>query len=117
MNYERLLDFIFDSSHVLLIAESSMAAHAPPLGFLVLLLDLPDEVTGAPQGFVAYMAVEPHVWGKGIGRMLLAQAEERAREHGLPTLVLMVTEENEAARALYAQAGFVTERRLLAKTL
>jgi len=35
----------------------------------------------------------------------------------LPYMSLMVTEENEAARALYERAGYVTERRLLSKPL
>jgi hypothetical protein len=32
-------------------------------------------------------------------------------------MALMVTEDNGAARELYAQAGYVTERRLLCKPL
>jgi ribosomal protein S18 acetylase RimI-like enzyme len=70
-----------------------------------------------PQGFIAYMAVEAHARRQGVGAHLLAAAEDAARVRGLPYLALMVTEDNESARELYAQAGFMTERRLLCKPL
>ncbi len=113
-SYEQLVDFSFQRSHVLLIAEKDLDG---PLGFLLLINDLPDEVTALPQGFIAYMAVEPHARRNGIGAKLLAAAEEAARERGLPFVAMMVTEDNAAARELYAQAGYVTERRLLCKAL
>ena len=78
---------------------------------------LDDEVSGLPQGFIAYMAVEPSARRTGVARALLAAAEARARERGLPHIALMVTEDNAPARELYAQAGYRTERRLLCKTL
>ncbi|MGP6159283.1 MAG: GNAT family N-acetyltransferase [Vulcanimicrobiaceae bacterium] len=113
-SYERLVDFALSQSYVLLIAENAVDG---PLGFILLLDRLPDEVTGMPQAFVAYMAVEPDARRHGIGASLLRAAEDVARENGLAHLALMVTEENEAARELYAQAGFTTERRLLCKPL
>ena len=113
-SYERLVEFAFDGSYVLLVAERAFDG---PLGFCLLLDTLPDEVSGLPQGFVAYMAVEPSARRSGIARALLDAAETAARERGLPYLALMVTEENAAARELYAQAGYWTERRLLCKAL
>ncbi|HEY0798990.1 MAG TPA: GNAT family N-acetyltransferase [Candidatus Baltobacteraceae bacterium] len=112
-SYLRLVDFIYTQPHVLLVAHDPQR----PLGFLALLDELPDEVSEAPQGFIAYMAVEEDVRRSHIASALLARAEEIARERGLPALALMVTEENDGARELYARAGFVTERRLLVKTL
>lgn len=112
-SYEGLLDFVFGQSHVLLIAE-----HAGGRAGFVLLLDaIPDEVTRMPQGFIAYMAVEPSSRGQGIGSRLLAAAEDEARRRGLPYMGLMVTEDNAAARSLYERAGYLTERRLLCKPL
>ena len=112
-NYRRLVDYAYEQSHVVLIAESPLER----LGFLLLLDGLPDEVTGLPQAFVAYMAVEPHVRRRGIGAALLQSAQAVARERNLPHLALMVTEDNAAARELYAQAGFGTERRMLCKAV
>ncbi|MBC5799558.1 MAG: GNAT family N-acetyltransferase [Candidatus Eremiobacteraeota bacterium] len=113
-SYERLVEFVTDRSHVLLIAET---ARAGPLGFLLMLDDVPDEVTGLPQAFVAYMAVEPEARRRGVAARLLGAAQDAAHVRGLPNLALMVTEDNIAARELYAQAGFATERRLLCKRL
>jgi ribosomal protein S18 acetylase RimI-like enzyme len=111
--YLRLVEFLAGESHVLLVAESA----GRKLGFLILLDRLPDEVTNAPQAFIAYMAVESDAQREGVATALLERAEQIARERGLPAMALMVTEENRAARELYAKAGFVTERRLLAKPL
>jgi ribosomal protein S18 acetylase RimI-like enzyme len=112
-SYEKFVHFALEQSHVLFIAESD----GERLGFAILLDGFPDEVTGLPQGFIGYMAVEPHARRGGVGRSLLHAAEDAARERGLPHVALMVTEDNLAARELYAQAGYVTERRLLCKAL
>lgn len=112
-SYEGLLDFVFRQSHVLLIAEDN----GKRAGFVLMLDTMPDEVTRMPQGFIAYMAVEPSARRRGIGSRLLAAAEDEARRRGLPYMGLMVTEDNAAARALYERAGFLTERRLMCKPL
>lgn len=112
-NFDRLLAIVDRQPHVALIAEDRKV----PVGFILLMTALPDEVTGQEQGFVAYMAVERERRGAGAGAALLAAAEDEARARGLPYIALMVTEENEAARALYDRAGYLTERRLLCKTL
>jgi len=111
--FDRLVDFVFDREHAALIAEEN----GEPVGFLLLLFDIPDEVTLTEQAFVAYTAVEPHARGRGIGAALLDEAEGLARAVGRRYLTLMVTEENAPARALYDGAGFVTERRMLTKPL
>lgn len=110
--YERLLAFMDYRAHDVLIA-----GDAEPLGFLLLLRDMPDEVTSGEQAFVAYMAVEPHARRRGIATALLRAAEEIALAAGLPHLSLMVTEDNREARALYEAAGFSTERRMMTKVL
>lgn len=112
-SYDRLLDIVENQSHVALIAELD----GTPAGFLLLLDRLADEVTGEPQAFVAYMAVERAHRREGVGAALMRAAEDEARSRGLPYIALMVTEENAAAQALYATFGFVTERRLLCKEL
>jgi len=109
----RLLETVEVQSHLTLIAECD----GERAGFALLLDDLPDDVTSMPQGFVAYMAVEPSLRRRGVGSALLIAAEDEARRRRLPYMTLMVTEDNAAARALYERAGYVTERRLLSKTL
>ena len=112
-SYDRLVDIVNGQSHVSLIAE----VDGKRAGFLLMLDELPDEVTGEDQGFIAYMAVERSHRRSGIGKMLLERAEDEARRRDLPYICLMVTEENRPARELYERAGYVTERRLLCKTL
>lgn len=112
-SYDGLLDFVFRQPHVLYLAER----RGTRAGFIILLDTMPDEVTRMPQGFIAYMAVEPSERRHGIGSRLLAAAEDEARRRGLPYMGLMVTEDNAAARALYERAGYLTERRLLCKPL
>ena len=114
LSFETLADYAFDRSHVLLIAETDLDGR---VGFLLMLDEMPDEVTGLPQGFIAYMAVEPDARRHGVATQLLAAAEEAARSRGLPNVALMVTEDNAPAREFYAHAGYVTERRLLCKRL
>lgn len=110
---DRLLEIVESQSHATLIAHVDGAR----AGFVLLVGDLPDEVTATPQGFIAYMAVEPEYRRRGVAAALLAAAEDEARRLGLPYMALMVTEDNAAARALYERAGYFTERRLLCKPL
>lgn len=111
--FDRLCEIVENQSHLAFIAHRG----GERLGFLLLLDELPDEVTLLPQGFIAYMAVEPAAQGQGVGAALLAAAENEARRRDLPYMALMVTEENESARHLYELAGYRTERRLLGKAL
>ncbi len=111
--YERLLDVVASQSHVLLVAREADL----PVGFLLLLDALPDEVALQPQGFVAYMAVEPAFTRRGVGEALLSAAEDEARRRGIAYISLMVTESNAPARRLYERAGYLTERRQLCKRL
>ena len=110
---ERLFDFVFAREHAFLVAEDG----SERIGFLLMLFDIPDEVTLTQQAFIAYTAVEPAARGRGVARALLDAAEAVARAHGLRYMSLMVTDENEPARALYDGAGFVTERRMMTKPL
>ena len=55
---------------------------------------------------VVGMYVVPEATGRGIGLQLLQALLERARAEGLESLVLTVTDGNEAARRLYERCGF-----------
>ncbi len=112
--YERLVEYVLEREHDVLIVD----AGGVPVAFALLIYDLPDEITLTEQAFIAYMAVEPAWQRRGIAFGLLMQSvEEHARRRGLPYLSLMVTEENVPARELYTKAGFTTERRMMTKTL
>lgn len=111
--FDRLDEIVTAQSHIAFVATEA----GKRVGFVLLLDELPDEVTLTAQGFIAYMAVNPDRRGAGIGTALLAAAEGEARRLGLPYMALMVTEENAAARRLYQRAGYRTERRLLCKAL
>jgi GNAT superfamily N-acetyltransferase len=111
--YERLVEYVLAREHDVLIAEIDGFT----AGFALLIYDLPDEITLTEQTFIAYMAVEPVHLRRGIARALMERIEDLARQRGMPYLSLMVTEENEAARELYAATGFTTERRMMTKAL
>lgn len=111
--FERMLHFVYGQGHEIFVAEED----GRRVGFVMLLDSMPDEVTLCPQGFIAYMAIEPNYRVRGIARALLEKAEDAARGKGLPYMGLMVTEDNVTARKLYEAAGYITERRLLCKIL
>ena len=63
--------------------------------------------------FVDNVAVAPRHQGRGLGRELLAFAEERAEREGLPEVRLYTNEKMHENLAVYARLGFEeTGRRL-----
>jgi ribosomal protein S18 acetylase RimI-like enzyme len=111
--YDLLVDYVVTRDHAMLVALDGDV----PVGFVMVVYDVPDEVTMADQAFIANMAVEPAYERRGVGRALLDAVEEAVRARGLSHISLMVTEDNAAARGLYEAAGFATERRLMTKLL
>lgn len=57
--------------------------------------------------YIAGMAVDEELRGRGIGTMLLEEAERIARRLGLAKLSLIVFEQNAQAHRLYLRLGFV----------
>lgn len=55
---------------------------------------------------IADLAVVPEWRGRGVGRLLLGAAEERALQRDCCRLTLEVQDDNERARALYGRFGF-----------
>jgi GNAT superfamily N-acetyltransferase len=55
---------------------------------------------------VAHLAVQPQFWGSGIGRALLAAAEQQARQAGIGRMTLTVEMDNQRARRLYEWVGY-----------
>lgn len=56
--------------------------------------------------YIDALATDPAFRRRGAARALLEEAEREASERGLPAVSLDTTLTNEAARALYAQAGY-----------
>jgi ribosomal protein S18 acetylase RimI-like enzyme len=56
--------------------------------------------------YIDALATDATFRRRGAARALLDEAERQARTHGLPAVSLDTTMTNEAARALYAQAGY-----------
>ena len=111
--FYRSVNFALSEPHTLLIAE----AGGERLGFMLGLDDAPDDATGTPQLFCVYVAVEAYARRRGIARAFFDVAEKAAQAAGIRYLSLVVSEENFAARSLYAHLGFLTERRILCKVL
>ncbi|MCU1603094.1 MAG: putative GNAT-family acetyltransferase [Frankiales bacterium] len=57
-------------------------------------------------GWMYYLAVDPVAQGNGIGRQLVAAAEEWVRERGTPKLMLMVRSDNAAVIGFYEAPGY-----------
>ena len=63
--------------------------------------------------FVENVAVDPECQGSGLGRRLMAFAEDRARRDGLPRLELYTNVKMTETIPFYAGLGFEeTERRI-----
>jgi len=62
--------------------------------------------TGAGEAHLLNICVRPERQGLGLGRAVLQQVIERAREKGADTLFLEVRVSNDSARRLYESAGF-----------
>jgi [ribosomal protein S18]-alanine N-acetyltransferase len=68
---------------------------------------------GSEVADVMTVAVAPRAQGRGLGRILLEELVERARQDGAEYLMLEVRDDNLPARRLYEHAGFevLTTRR------
>lgn len=66
---------------------------------------------------IAEIAVASSARRNGIGTRLLQVAESYAKSHGYAEMDLLVTESNSDAVRFYEKANYVSERRLMKKTL
>lgn len=72
-----------------------------------------------PRAFVHVeeVSVTASARGRGVGRALMARAEDWARERGIATIELNVFSFNTAAQRLYEDLGYRTSSRILRKQL
>ncbi len=78
---------------------------------LALLRFRPSLWSSALECYLAELYVVPPLRGQGIGRALLDAAMALARERGADHMDLGTSEDDVAARALYASAGFTNRER------
>jgi ribosomal protein S18 acetylase RimI-like enzyme len=67
--------------------------------------------------FLAHLGVLPQFEGRGLGRLLLEWAEDRARAAGLGKITLTVDADNERALGLYERAGYSVSTTVALETL
>ncbi len=91
-------------------------ADGQPVGFMHL-QKAQDYFNGRTNCHISDLAVAPGHEGRGVGRALLAHAEEWAREHRCALMTLAVFPGNQRARALYEANGYDTDLLRLAKPL
>lgn len=61
------------------------------------------------RGFVYYLSAAPSAQGGGIGRLLMAAAEDWLRARGVRKIELMVRDTNTAVLGFYDRLGYVQE--------
>ncbi|SLN36991.1 GNAT family acetyltransferase [Oceanibacterium hippocampi] len=61
------------------------------------------------RGWIYYLAVAPRHRGTGLGRRMVAHAEQWLAGLGAPKVELMVRDGNDAARAFYERIGYAVE--------
>lgn len=65
------------------------------------------------RGWLYYLAVEPALQKAGLGRAMVAAAENWLKARGVPKVMLMVRPENEKVRAFYDALGYAEEPRVI----
>jgi ribosomal protein S18 acetylase RimI-like enzyme len=58
------------------------------------------------RGWINYLAVDPVEQGKGYGRLMMAEVEDRLRAAGCPKINLQVRASNEAVIQFYESLGY-----------
>jgi ribosomal protein S18 acetylase RimI-like enzyme len=61
------------------------------------------------RGWVNYLAVEPSLQRRGLGRAMMAEAERRLEKLGCPKVNLQIRRGNTDVVAFYARAGYVED--------
>lgn len=65
------------------------------------------------RGWLYYLAVDPSQQKAGLGRQMVAAAEDWLRARGVPKVMLMVRPENDKVRAFYDALGYAEEPRVI----
>jgi ribosomal protein S18 acetylase RimI-like enzyme len=65
------------------------------------------------RGWLYYLAVDPAIQKGGLGRRMVAAAEDWLKSRDVPKVMLMVRPENETVRAFYDALGYTEEPRVI----
>jgi ribosomal protein S18 acetylase RimI-like enzyme len=95
---------------------ATSVVHDEPLGLLVIKPDF-DYFTDHPRAYVEILVVAEEAEGRGVGRALMAHAEQWGREHGCHEVVLDVFANNPSALAFYERIGFAPDHVRMSKSL
>lgn len=84
---------------------------------IVHVLESKDGLTGERQGYVATLAVTAEAEGRGVGRQLMARAEDWCHSRGHRIVSLEVFAQNTGARTFYSRLGYQEETLKLIKVI
>jgi ribosomal protein S18 acetylase RimI-like enzyme len=104
--FESHASFVFSRDHETLIAHNGEER----LGFLFIVYDIPDQITGEQTACFTYLAIMQQSRRSGIGRALALLGFARARARGCKRGSSMVSAGNLGARRLYEELGWQVER-------
>jgi len=76
-----------------------------------------DYFTGHSRAYVETLVVAAEAEGQGVGRVLMAHADDWARQRGMVEVSLDVFAENTGARAFYERSGYRVDHLRLTKRL
>ena len=65
------------------------------------------------RGWLYYVAAEPHLQGRGIGRMMVEAAEQWLRDRGVSKAQLLVRDTNTKVVSFYEHLGFAPVPRVV----
>lgn len=68
------------------------------------------DADAADAGELCALYVDPHAWGRGIGRSLIAEARARLSRQGLAEAIVWVLAGNEQAQRFYRADGWQPDR-------
>ncbi|MFT4036755.1 MAG: GNAT family N-acetyltransferase [Thermomicrobiales bacterium] len=107
-----------DASNVLEANQEGYIAErdGEPLGLMIIWLDA-DHFTGHARAHVEVLVVAESAEGQGVGRALLAFADQWGRDHDCREVVLNVFSTNTGAIAFYERLGFAPDHLRMSKTL
>ncbi len=103
-----------DEDSTLLVAELASEVQ----GFVLLVIERhDDDLVKSPFATIQYLATDGTARGKGLGKLLIDEAEKRAAALGITTIDLVVWSGNTGAIGLYDKLGYQAIEQRMAKKI